>query len=215
MPALYKKDLVSWETEATLPPIPPSPAYSNYVLIAFFDDLIMVTASFSDARSAFLIARLQNQVTQGRRAESGFKKEAWAEVTTEFNKNFRTDFTREQLKNHFQTLKTSYGIVWKLLDRSGFGWDDTSKTVTAEPREWNAYIAVRLILPSFSEWHVPDLESCVSPFFCLNSSHCWQQKFPKAKTFRDRQFIHYNALHELIGSTKARGPALQSVPTTS
>lgn len=102
----------------------------------------MVAATFTEARSLFLIQRLQHQVDIGKRADSGFKAEAWETVTQEFNENFDTNFSRSQLKNHFQGLKTNLNMARKVLDLSGFGYNPLSKTVTADPDVWNKLIAV-------------------------------------------------------------------------
>jgi len=43
-------------------------------------------------KDAMLISLLMHQSDIGRRAESGFKKEAWTEVRLQFNSKFHTDY---------------------------------------------------------------------------------------------------------------------------
>ena len=45
-------------------------------------------------------------------------------------------------------MRKSYLIVKKLVDQSGWGWDDDKKLVVAPPAVWNMYIVVRLYLPA-------------------------------------------------------------------
>jgi hypothetical protein len=39
-------------------------------------------------------------------------------------------------------VKKDYGIIKKMKEKSGFGWDDIEKKVMAEDAVWDAYIEV-------------------------------------------------------------------------
>ena len=44
-------------------------------------------------------------------------------------------------------------IVKKLVNQSGWGWDDKRKLVVAPPDVWDTYIAVRPPLPTTGSGH--------------------------------------------------------------
>jgi len=51
----------------------------------------------------------------------------------------------------FLQLKDDYKIVKELQDKSGFGWDDVKKILTATPDIWEKYLEV-IILSLFSKY---------------------------------------------------------------
>ena len=62
-------------------------------------------AIFDQAREKFLIKALLKQVQAGKRADSGWKKEAWNDVLAQFNQKFSGDYTVAQLKNKHDNVK--------------------------------------------------------------------------------------------------------------
>lgn len=103
----------------------------------------LTSASWSEPRSRTLIELLQTQVHLGKRSESGFRREAWAEVTSEFIKKYHGQWTREQLKNHFQILKSQYNTVRELRSHPDFQWDDSTHTVIGSAAAWDEYLKTR------------------------------------------------------------------------
>ena len=61
-------------------------------------------ASFDLEKDAFLVSRMQDQVLRGKRADSGFKKEAWSAVTSDFNKKFSSSYSSTQLKTRLKMV---------------------------------------------------------------------------------------------------------------
>ena len=61
-------------------------------------------AVWDQDRDAYLILLLQGQAKQGKRADCGFKKEAWTAVTAIFNKQFCVDYERDQLKIRYKLV---------------------------------------------------------------------------------------------------------------
>ena len=78
----------------------------------------------------------------GKAADNGLKKEAWEQIKQNMNEKFNINYSIDQLKTAEKGLKKKYGIVKKLQDQSGFGWNPVTQTVVAEPDVWNAYVAV-------------------------------------------------------------------------
>jgi hypothetical protein len=78
-----------------------------------------------------IIEELLHQVELGKRADSGFKKEAWVAVCTIVQTVTTQPLIELQCKTKMETLKDLWkGLNW-LLDQSGFGYDEEAKLVTA------------------------------------------------------------------------------------
>ncbi|EEY63051.1 uncharacterized protein PITG_14692 [Phytophthora infestans T30-4] len=67
---------------------------------------------------------MTQQAQAGKRADSGFMKEAWAEALAAFNAPFQTKLSRQQNKSILTALKGIYTAIKAMLDASGFGWDN-------------------------------------------------------------------------------------------
>jgi hypothetical protein len=98
-----------------------------------------------------LFAELLEQAQDGKRADSGFKKEAWDSVLREVQAVYTGPYTipLQKVKQKEQTFKRYYKD-WKFLrDQSGFGWDEETGMITASDQAWDDVITV-CNLPSFS-----------------------------------------------------------------
>ncbi|ETV77495.1 hypothetical protein H257_08906 [Aphanomyces astaci] len=56
-------------------------------------------ATWSHARDLFLVTQLQAQADSGKRADNGFKKEAWRAVCNAFNLEYGVNYLPAQLKS--------------------------------------------------------------------------------------------------------------------
>ena len=86
-----------------------------------------------------LFAELLEQVHEGKRADSGFKKEAWDSVLQEVQRVYIGPYPIPlvKVKAKEQAFKALYKD-WKFLrDQSGFGWDEETKIITASNQAWN------------------------------------------------------------------------------
>ncbi|XP_039120076.1 uncharacterized protein LOC120256443 [Dioscorea cayenensis subsp. rotundata] len=82
----------------------------------------------------YLIPLLVDQVSKGLKCDKSFKREALMHVCTyHVNVKFNTEYTPENVENHYRTLKARYAEIKKVKDLSGAGWDDTTKTMILEP----------------------------------------------------------------------------------
>jgi hypothetical protein len=61
---------------------------------------------FYNAKTRAILNGLILQKLAGKKAESGFKPEAWNDVTKDYNKLFKCGLVKKQLKNHFQTVSS-------------------------------------------------------------------------------------------------------------
>jgi hypothetical protein len=83
-----------------------------------------------------MIEELLHQVELGKRADSGFKKEAWVAVCATVQTVTTQTVIELQCKTKMETLKELWkGLNW-LLDQSGFGYDEESRLVTAPDNVW-------------------------------------------------------------------------------
>ncbi|XP_058113339.1 uncharacterized protein LOC131256475 isoform X1 [Magnolia sinica] len=61
-------------------------------------------------------------------------------IASEFNRRNGSTCNVNQLKKRFSSLKGIYKSVTWLLALSGFGWDESSKLVVAEPPVWDNHL---------------------------------------------------------------------------
>jgi hypothetical protein len=59
----------------------------------------VVRACWTDERDMHLVDGLLEQVNKVKRADSGFKRDAWTAVTLSFNTTFNVQYTTQQLKS--------------------------------------------------------------------------------------------------------------------
>ena len=60
---------------------------------------VAAKATFTAAMQGYLIRLLVKQADNGKKADIGFKKEAWNEVLAKFNEKFQVEYTVDKLKN--------------------------------------------------------------------------------------------------------------------
>lgn len=58
-----------------------------------------IRAIWTEERDKIIIDALLEQAMQGKRADSGFKKEAWVAVERTLNKKTNLTFTKQQIKS--------------------------------------------------------------------------------------------------------------------
>ncbi|ETI42396.1 hypothetical protein F442_12389 [Phytophthora nicotianae P10297] len=99
------------------------------------------------------------QAQAGKRADSGFKKEAWTEALAAFNNRFQTKLSRQQIKSKLTALKGIYTSIKAMLDASGFGWDDERHVVLVHDSVWDDYVKVQLLhTTSIDKLYYPGLK---------------------------------------------------------
>jgi Myb/SANT-like DNA-binding domain len=89
-----------------------------------------------------LFAELLDQALDGKRADSGFKKEAWDSVQREVQAVYPGPGTilLQKIKQKEQTFKGLYKDWRWLRDQSGFGWDEETQMITAPDQVWENVI---------------------------------------------------------------------------
>ncbi|KAI9995479.1 hypothetical protein PInf_012544 [Phytophthora infestans] len=96
----------------------------------------------------FLVEAMTDQAKAGKRADSGFKKEAWVAVHESMNERFNKELTIQQIKTRVQTLKSKYTTISHMLRVSGFGWDTSHNVVLVHDDVWDRYVSGHTLLES-------------------------------------------------------------------
>lgn len=68
---------------------------------------IAVRASWDDQKDEIILRELLVQSFAGKRADSGFKSEAWVAVTAVYNSNFSPPLKKDQVKNRGSAVRLS------------------------------------------------------------------------------------------------------------
>ena len=76
------------------------------------------------------------------------------------SEKFQTTCTADHVENHMRTVRSTWGIISQVRGRSGFGWDDNVKMVTAYPNAYHAYVQVHMFPMS--------LLSCICIYIILS-----------------------------------------------
>ncbi|KAK7283134.1 hypothetical protein RIF29_12445 [Crotalaria pallida] len=88
----------------------------------------------------FLIDLLLEHVKSGNKLGQTFFTQAWNDMVTSFNEQFKSQYDKDVLKNRYKNLRKQFSDVDNVLCQSGFSWDDTREMVAAEDHVWDAYI---------------------------------------------------------------------------
>ena len=101
------------------------------------------------AHRAFLEVCLE-EVNKHNRPVNVLNANGKANLTTNFNKRTKRNYTWGQLKNRWDTLKKDY-TVWKglLQHTSGVGRDPITNTIVADDDWWKLEIQVMILLGTF------------------------------------------------------------------
>ncbi|KAI9401708.1 hypothetical protein POPTR_001G157750v4 [Populus trichocarpa] len=80
--------------------------------------------------SHMLLEILAEEALKGSKPSSTFKAESFVKVATEISQKFNVQCEPKHVDNHLKTVKKEWGIITKLKNKSGFGWDDCLKMIT-------------------------------------------------------------------------------------
>ncbi|POW15488.1 hypothetical protein PSTT_02126 [Puccinia striiformis] len=81
------------------------------------------------------------KVALGKGTDNGnLKGEGWSQVAKEMKAEFGIEFQIEHLKNQKNDLRKIFINTEFLRNQSGFGWDDSTKMITADSDTWDELI---------------------------------------------------------------------------
>ncbi|XP_061365263.1 uncharacterized protein LOC133308635 [Gastrolobium bilobum] len=85
---------------------------------------------------------LLDQVKSGNRLGQTFITQAWNDMITSFNKQFKSQYEKDVLKNRYKHLRKQFNDVDNLLQQDGFSWNEKREMIDAEDHVWDAYTKV-------------------------------------------------------------------------
>ncbi|KAG3081147.1 hypothetical protein PI124_g18737 [Phytophthora idaei] len=147
----------------------------------------------------------------GKRADSGFKKEAWVAVHEAINEQFSKELTIQQIKTRVQTLKSEYTTISHMQQALGFGWDPNHSVVIVHDDVWERYVKEHPKAVDYRKKSVPYCDDLVDLFECTYATgeHALSSDEPCPSDFVT------NPLHseEEISTPTAGDTNATSVPT--
>ncbi|KAJ7450558.1 Myb/SANT-like DNA-binding domain-containing protein [Mycena latifolia] len=111
---------------------------------------------WSAAELAILVRILLEEKKLGRQAESGWTSESYTKVAIALKARGIVR-SNKQIKSCWTRLKGQYKIVKGIRSLSGFGWNATTKCVTATDEVWDAYLSVTSCVQDASFIHYDDM----------------------------------------------------------
>ncbi|KMT19614.1 hypothetical protein BVRB_1g012290 [Beta vulgaris subsp. vulgaris] len=87
-----------------------------------------------------LLEFLAEEVRKGKRPNNTFRTSSFIADAKMISEKFHTACTADHVENHMRTVRSSWGIISQVQGRSGFGWNDNVKMITASPTTYDAYI---------------------------------------------------------------------------
>jgi hypothetical protein len=102
-----------------------------------------------------LLMTLLHQCHLGKRADSGFKKEAWTAVTVAVAEIYygTAAVTDKQVKSKADWWKLMWKEWLQLSNQSGFGYDSVTDLFTASNETWKEYLRVSYFTCDFLRFY--------------------------------------------------------------
>jgi len=92
--------------------------------------------------SHMLLEILAEEALKRSKHSSTFKAESFVKVAIEISQKFNVQCELKHVDNHLKTVKKEWGIITKLKNKIGFGWDDCLKMITVLKEVYNEEVKV-------------------------------------------------------------------------
>ncbi|KAF3627846.1 hypothetical protein FXO37_29646 [Capsicum annuum] len=83
---------------------------------------------------------LSDEVKQGNKSTNQFKANSFNRVLNAINEQLGMDCSSKLVENHLKTIRNTCSTIQTLLNKSGLGWDDNLKMITASPKVYTVHI---------------------------------------------------------------------------
>ncbi|KAM3237914.1 hypothetical protein P3L10_012944 [Capsicum annuum] len=83
---------------------------------------------------------LADEVKQGNKSTNQFKASSFNHVSNAINEQLGMDCSSKHVENHLKTIRNTWSTIQTLLNKSGLGWDDNLKMITASPEVYAIHI---------------------------------------------------------------------------
>lgn len=94
----------------------------------------------NEGKDAFIQAML-SEIDSGTFTDSGFKVDAWTRMRNKVSQVLGVEVTKQQLQSQHNYYRKLFKAFTELMSTSGFGWDEATKQLRAEPVVWTRYLA--------------------------------------------------------------------------
>ena len=117
---------------------------------------------WSKPMSKELLKFLADEVKKGNRPNNFFKTSSFVAAANMISKKFDIKCLPDHVENHLRTVKNTWGIIAKLRNQSGCGWDENMKMIRMSPDVYSTYVEVYYLTCAFfcGSKHVYILNLC-------------------------------------------------------
>ncbi|KAM7273238.1 hypothetical protein ACFE04_027902 [Oxalis oulophora] len=88
----------------------------------------------------FFVKILLDQLRKSNKRNKNFSLQAWKNMLTLFNENFRTQYEQKILRRRYEKLFECYVDLRSMLKQKGFSWDEKQQMLVADDSTWEKYI---------------------------------------------------------------------------
>ncbi|PBK71053.1 hypothetical protein ARMSODRAFT_838240, partial [Armillaria solidipes] len=100
---------------------------------------------WTEGKDRTLTGVLSEEKCAGNQSDNSWKTAVWTKIAArlaEEHPNANPTKAADKCQDHFGVLKVKYKMLKVLKDKSGFGWDEECRIVTATDPIWETYIKV-------------------------------------------------------------------------
>ena len=119
---------------------------------------------WSKPMSKELLKFLADEVKKGNRPNNFFKSSSFVAAANMISKKFDIKCLPDHVENHLRTVKNAWGIIAKLRNQSGCGWDENMKMIRMSPDVYSTYVEVYCLTCACFLW----VKTCIYfEFVCI------------------------------------------------
>jgi hypothetical protein len=112
-------------------------------LLVHGQGVVPESASWTDVRTAHLVAACLAETIKGVSTSAGFKSSEWTSILANFNTAAGVIYSRDQIQSQYNALKKAFTWIEHLRSLSGVGWNECTKTIHATNEWWDSHLAVK------------------------------------------------------------------------
>uniref|UniRef100_A0A1J3CZE3 Myb/SANT-like domain-containing protein n=1 Tax=Noccaea caerulescens TaxID=107243 RepID=A0A1J3CZE3_NOCCA len=110
---------------------------------------------WSPASHELFVDLLVEETYKGNRPDTHYPKESWRTMLETINQNSGKNYSRAQLKNHWDCTRKAWKIWCQVVGAPIMKWDPNSRTFGATEEDWKTYLRENPRAAQFRRKHVP------------------------------------------------------------
>ncbi|KAM3288343.1 hypothetical protein P3S67_021773 [Capsicum chacoense] len=135
----------------------------------------------------------------GKKGEKQFRC-SFNRVLNTINEKLRMDYSSKHVENRLKTIRNTWSTIRTLLNKSGLGWDDNLKMITASPEVYVVHIQAHLNHDKFINKKIKMFDEI--SLLCGND----RARGDCAKSFED---IDFDSFSEKDNDNDLKGPSIE------